>query len=599
MNNDKKVRIGCASAFWGDTSTAAKQLVEKGDLDYLVFDFLAEVTMSILAGAKMKDPKMGYATDFVRQITPLLPMIKEDEIKILSNAGGINPVACQDILKDAADKAGIKLNIAIVTGDDLISELPKLKELGITEMESDESLPESCLSINAYLGAPGIVKALEQGADIVITGRCVDSALVLAPLMYEFDWKESDYDLLASGSLAGHIIECGAQCTGGNFTDWKEVDGFHDMGFPIVEVEGNGDFVVSKPNDTGGMVTFGTVAEQFLYEIGNPEEYLLPDVVCDFTQVTIKDIGKDMVQVSGASGSAPTDQYKVSATYMNGYRVAGTLVIGGKDAKEKGKRIANAIIDKVTRLLTENDLGPFKGKSYDLLGTDSIYGPNNSKSDSREIVLRLMATHMEKDALMILSREMAQAATGMAAGVINYLGGRPPVSKSIHLFSFLFPKDQIKVETHVDNKSTSIKIPTGGGYVQKKDNRRSSSDLIIGDPETVSVPLSKLAFARSGDKGDHANIGVISRRPEYLPYIQKTLTSDVVANYFSHVLDGKVSSWDVPGINGINFLLKNSLGGGGMASMNIDPQGKSYAQQLLEYDIPIDAELFADLKTGI
>jgi len=167
------------------------------------------------------------------------------------------------------------------------------------------------------------------------------------------------------------------------------------------------------------------------------------------------------------------------------------------------------------------------------------------------------------------------------------------------LFSFLFPKDQIKVETHVENKITSIKIPTGGGYVQKKDNRRSSSDLIIGDPETVSVPLSKLAFARSGDKGDHANIGVISRRPEYLPYIQKTLTSDVVANYFSHVLDGKVSSWDVPGINGINFLLKNSLGGGGMASMNIDPQGKSYAQQLLEYDIPIDAELFADLKTGI
>jgi len=596
MNNDKKVRIGCASAFWGDTSTAAKQLVEKGDLDYLVFDFLAEVTMSILASAKMKDPKMGYATDFIRQVTPLLPMIKEDGIKILSNAGGINPIACRDILKDSADKAGIELSIAIVTGDDLISELPRLKDLEITEMESDQSIPGSCLSINAYLGAPGIVQALGKGADIVITGRCVDSALVLAPLMHEFNWKDSDYDLLASGSLAGHIIECGAQCTGGNFTDWKEVEGFHDMGFPIVEVEKNGDFVVSKPNDTGGMVSFGTVAEQFLYEIGNPAEYLLPDVVCDFTQVSIKDIGKDMVRVSGASGSAPTDQYKVSATYMNGYRVAGTLVIGGRDAKEKGNRIANAIIKKVSGLLTEYDLGPFNRTSYDLLGTDSIYGPDHSKSDSREIVLRLMATHVKKEALIILSREMAQAATGMAAGVINYLGGRPPVSQSIHLFSFLLSKDQITVETHLNNEITSIKIATGGGYVQKKDNRRSSSNSIIGKQKTVSVPLSKLAFARSGDKGDHANIGVISRKPEYLPYIQKALSSDLVANYFSHVLDGEVLSWDVPGINGINFLLKNALGGGGMASLNIDPQGKSYAQQLLEYEIPIDDELFANLK---
>jgi hypothetical protein len=344
------------------------------------------------------------------------------------------------------------------------------------------------------------------------------------------------------------------------------------------------------------MVTFGTVAEQFLYEIGNPAEYLLPDVVCDFTQVSIKGIGKDMVHVSGASGSAPTDQYKVSATYMNGYRVAGTLVIGGRDAKEKGKRIANAIIKKVSRLLTENDLGPFNRTSYDLLGTDSIYGPDHSKSDSREIVLRLMATHVKKDALIILSREMAQAATGMAAGVINYLGGRPPVSQSIHLFSFLLHKDQIIVETHLNNEITSIKITTGGGYVQKKDNRRSSADSIIGEHKTVSVPLSKLAFARSGDKGDHANIGVISRRPEYLPYIQRALSSDVVANYFSHVLDGEVLSWDVPGIYGINFLLKNALGGGGMASMNIDPQGKSYAQQLLEYKIPIDDELFANLK---
>lgn len=593
MNNDKKVRIGCASAFWGDTSTAARQLVEKGNLDYLVFDFLAEVTMSILARAKSKDHKMGYATDFVRQLKPILHLIKRDKIKVLSNAGGINPNACRDILKYVAKESGIELNITTVIGDDLISELPRIKDLGVTEMDRHDQIPESCLSINAYLGAPGMVQALKEGADIVITGRVVDSALVLAPLIYEFDWTYTDYDLLASGSLAGHIIECGAQCTGGNYTDWKKVKGFHDMGFPIVEVDRNGDFVVSKPENTGGMITFGTVAEQFLYEIGNPAEYILPDVVCDFTNVTIKSIGEDLVQVRGASGSAPTDHYKVSATYKDGYRVTGTLVIGGKEAGEKGKRIANAIIKKVNDLLIEQELGPFKETSFDLIGTDSIYGSNHSNIHSREIVLRLVATHTRKRALIIFSREMAQAATGMAAGVINYLGGRPSVSPSIHLFSFLLPKNQISVKTNYDDHINPVTIVTSGGYIHKKDNARSEV-RIEKDLQVIMVPLSQLAYARSGDKGNHANIGVIARRPEYLQFIQRALSSEAVANYFSHVLDGKVLSWDVPGINGLNFLLMNSLGGGGMASMNIDSQGKSYAQQLLEYEIPINKDLITE-----
>ena len=239
MDNDKKVKIGCASAFWGDTTTAAKQLVEKGDINYLVFDFLAEVTMSILAGAKNKNKDMGYATDFVKQLAPLLDQIKKKNIKVISNAGGINLNECRNALVNEAEKAKIDLKIAIVTGDDLMKKLPKLIELGIKETETSEPLPDSCLSVNAYLGASGIVTALEQGADIVITGRCVDSAMVLAPLMYEFDWSVEDYDLLSAGSLAGHIIECGAQCTGGNFTDWKMIDGFDDMGFPIVEVKFN------------------------------------------------------------------------------------------------------------------------------------------------------------------------------------------------------------------------------------------------------------------------------------------------------------------------------------------------------------------------
>ena len=590
MNKNEKIRIGCASGFWGDTTTAAKQLVEKGELDYLVFDFLAEITMSILAGAKKKNIDMGYASDFVKQISPLLKKIKKNNIKIISNAGGINLNACRKILMDEAKKAEINLNIAIVIGDDLIEQLPKLKKLEIQEIDTKKTLPNSCLSINAYLGAPGIVTALEEGADIVITGRCVDSAMVLAPLMYEFGWSIKDYNLLSSGSLAGHIIECGAQCTGGNFTDWEKVTGFDDMGFPIVEVEPNGDFIVTKPKDTGGMVTFGTVAEQLLYEIGNPSEYLLPDVVCDFTKVTINDLGNNRVLVKGATGSAPTNQYKVSATYMNGYRVAGTLVIAGRSAKEKGELIAQAIIKKCSRILTNNGFEQFKNTSYDLIGTDSIYGSKNSRNNSKEIVLRLMATHSEKDALIILSKEMAQAATGMAAGVINYLGGRPRVSASIHLFSFLITKDQVPIIMDLNNKKIKVNIPYDGGFIPVAADKQTISTSLDKNMKT-SVPLIKLAYARSGDKGNHANIGIIAREKQYLPFIKSALTSHSVAKYFNHVLKGDIISWDVPGVNGINFLLKNSLGGGGMASLNIDPQGKSYAQQILEYEIPISNKI--------
>jgi len=243
----KKVRIGCASAFWGDTDTAAPQLVNYGEIDYLVFDYLAEVTMSILAGAKQKDQNLGYATDFIKHIGPLLHLIKEKNIKVISNAGGMNLKACSDALLKIAKGNDLELQIAIVEGDNILDKQGDLRLLKVREIDSGELLPENLLSVNAYLGVAGIIKALELGADIIITGRCVDSAVVLAPLMHEFQWKINDYDLLASGSLAGHIIECGAQCTGGNFTDWRKINSFENMGFPIVEVLANGDFSVVKP----------------------------------------------------------------------------------------------------------------------------------------------------------------------------------------------------------------------------------------------------------------------------------------------------------------------------------------------------------------
>ena len=594
--SSKKIRVGCASGFWGDTSIAAKQLVEKASLNYLVFDFLAEVTMSILSRAKLRNPKLGYATDFIDHITPLLKKIKNENIKVVTNAGGINPYSCKAALDFEAKKLGLKLNIAIVEGDDISNKLPALKKQGVREMEKQSFLPDSCLSINAYLGAPGIIKALNEGADIIIAGRLVDSALVLGPLMYEYDWKHSDYDLLSAGSLAGHIIECGAQCTGGNYTDWKKVKGFENIGFPFVDVFPNGDFIVSKSIGTGGMVTFGTVAEQLVYEIGNPEEYILPDVVCDFSNVKITEIGLNKVLVKGAKGYPPTKYYKNSATYMDGYRSIGTLVIGGKDALQKGEIIGSAIIKRCSAIFKENKLKDFSNTSFDIIGSNSIYGPEMDNEKTKEVVLRIVATHTQKEALSIFSKELAQAVTGMPAGVINYLGGRPKVSPSIHLFSFLLPKDQIKITVKMDNKIFQV-TPYKPRTKKRKSHNAHLKKKISPIEKDYLVPLIKLAYARSGDKGDHANIGVIARRKDYFDFINRELSPSRLSKFFSHVLKGDVQKWELPGINGLNFLLKNALGGGGMASLNLDPQGKAYAQQLLEYPIPVTKELFETFKS--
>ena len=589
MKNDKKVRIGCASAFWGDTSTAAEQLVYSGNLDYLVFDFLAEVTMSILAGAKMKNSNMGYTPDFISQIAPLLTEIKDKKIKVITNAGGINLEACRDALKSEAEKLDINLKIALVHGDNILDRKQELQNMKIQDIDNNEPLPDEIVSMNGYLGAKPIQEALSNEADIVITGRCVDTALVLGPLMYEFNWSINDYDLLAAGSLAGHIIECGAQCTGGNYTDWHLVNEFENIGFPIVEVQKSGDFIVTKPDKTGGMVSFGTVAEQFLYEIGDPNAYILPDVVCDFSQVKIKEIGQDQVLVSGSKGLAPSSIYKVSTTYKDGFRVAATLVIGGKNALKKSKIVSKAILSKTNRILEEKGIKKIEKTSISILGTDSIYGEKERAVDSREVVLRIMAIHKIKEALVIFSREIAQASTGMVSGVINFLGGRPSVSSSIKLYSFLLEKSFFEIKLDIDGEMTPVNIELDGSY---KYNHLESNRIIYEEFETdFSVPLQQLAFARSGDKGNHANIGVIARKPNYLPYIRNGLKPEIIADYFSHLLNGEINIWDVPGICGLNILLKDSLGGGGMSSLRIDPQGKAYAQQLLEIPIPIKKEI--------
>jgi len=588
------LRIGGASGFWGDSSLGAPQLVNSGLIDVLVFDYLAETTMAILAAAQRKNPDAGYATDFVEAaMRQVLPEVAKRGIKVVSNAGGINPQACARALAKLADELGVAVRIAVVEGDDVREALPALRAAApggaLTDLVSGKPVPQQLLSANAYLGAEPVARALDSGADIVITGRCVDSAVTLGPLIHHFGWTMDQFDRLAGGSLAGHIIECGCQATGGLFTDWDQVPDWAHIGYPIVEVADDGSFSVGKAPGTGGLVSPATVGEQLLYEIGDPGAYLLPDVACDFRQVTMEQVGPNRVRVSGAKGSAPPAALKVSATTLVGWRVDGMTVIVGIDAVAKARRTGESLIERTREMILARGWGDFSATRVEVIGTETLYGPRATTAQLREVIVRVAVRHPKKEALELFTREKAAPGTSWSPGTTGPGGGRGSVSPHIVPCAFLIPRDAVQPRVRLGDEVIAVPmaaVPSATPAAALPD----PAPWTMPAGPTKTVPLVKLAWGRSGDKGDLSNIGLIARRPEWLPLLWAQVTPEVVKAWFAHLVKGQVERFHLPGLHAMNLLMHEALEGGGPASLRLDPLGKGMAQMLLELPITVPAD---------
>lgn len=590
------IRVGGASGYWGDASLATPQLLAQGNLDYLVYDYLAEVTMSIMAKARVKDPQLGYATDFVSAaLKPNLKEIARQGVKVISNAGGENPSACGAAIRALISEQGLALKVAVVIGDDLMDQKQGLAEQNPSEMFSGRSFPplDKVVSANAYLGAFPIAQALAMGADIVVTGRCVDSAVTLGACIHAFGWQANHWDYLAQASLAGHLIECGTHMTGGNFTDWETVaDTLADAGYPIVEIQADSSFICCKPEGSGGAVTVGTVAEQLLYEIGDPQRYILPDVVCDFSEVILAQTGDNQVTVRGAKGyPAPTD-YKVSLTWEDGYRGGQIFTYYGRDAETRARIFADNALIRARRALSQAGLPDFSETCVEVIGCESHYGSERRQQSAREVDVKIAAMHPSQEGISILIKEILGTALAAPPGLSIFQGGMPRPSMVVRLFSMLLPKSRFNIEIELDGvraAHNSIAPMADHAIISRHSLPPVPEDETQEDFWT-EVTLETLAWARSGDKGNKANVGVIARNPAYLPYIAAALSVDRITEVFAHFLAqpmtrGCVECFYLPGIHGLNFLLHDVLSGGGVASLRNDPQGKGYAQLLL--DIPI------------
>ena len=446
------VRVAAGQGFWGDDLDAPRRQVEGGPIDYLMLDYLAEVTMSILQKQKERDPSLGYARDFVGAMESVLPAVTGRGVKVVANAGGVNPPACAAAVKAVAEKSGAKgkLRIGVVTGDDLLDRLDELMRSGHTLANMDTGEPLSnvrdrVLSANAYIGSVPIVAALAQGANVVITGRSTDTALTMAPLRHEFGWGATGWNELAAGIVAGHIIECGAQCSGGNcLYDWRSIPDLANVGYPLVEAKRDGSFVVTKHPGTGGRISVQTVTEQLVYEMGDPSAYITPDVVADFTTIQLAPDGPDRVKVSGIKGKPPTDKLKVSIAYQAGFKAVGTLVYSWPDALEKAELADRVLRERLDRLGLR-----FEHVLTEFVGASATHGPlAGDQRHAPEVQLRFGVRGHDRGAVERFTREIAPLVLNGPPSVTGFAGGRPKVEEIVAYWPALI--DKSVVEPRVD-----------------------------------------------------------------------------------------------------------------------------------------------------
>ena len=589
----KTVKIGAATAFYNDSRMGIAQLLEKAEgLDYIIFDFLAESVMGGLGRGLATGTGTGFATDFADgYILPHLRTLLERRIRIVANAGGLNPSACAEALRRGAEAAGLKPRIGVVEGDNLTGQSTAIVGPETRDMFDGSSVLEKVASADrvnslvAYTGAFPIAAALAAGADIVITGRAVDSAMALGPLIHEFGWGPDDFDLLAAGTLAGHLLECSAQVTGGTFTDWRDVPDWAGIGMPLGECSADGSLVITKPEGTGGLVSVGTVSEQLLYEVSDPQRYYVADVVCDFTGVRMEQVGPDRVAVTGARGLGRTATYKASLTYDAGWRATVLIPVIGLESGAKARRVGEELIARTNTMLRQSQLPPWTQTRCDVIGGE---GPGATTA-----MCRLVADHPDQEGAQLLVREQSSAISHMSVGISLGLGASTrPVQRIV---GFLIPKSSVSPSVSLDGAP----VP----FVERSDASGDEAGAIAppmpkmpddADPATT-VPLIRLAWARSGDKGNLFNVAVIARQPEYLPYIAAALTPQTVGQHYGRVLgDGSpldVDCFSLPGLCALNFLVKSSMDGGVLASTSIDPVAKGMAQLLLDFPVPVSVAL--------
>lgn len=604
MSRTTKLRIGNAGGFWGDDPFALKRQVEKGALDYISIDFLAEITMSIMQKQYASDPNKGYAYDIVTMLKDVLPQLLLRKTKLITNAGGINPKSCAKAIQDMAQTLGLNPKIAVVYGDNILGDIDSLEKQGASflNMETGEdfsSIRTRLEAANIYFGAMPVVEALRRwDPDIIITGRVTDTGITLAPMIYEFNWSLDDWDKLASGIIAGHLIECGTQVCGGNFSDWKKVQNYDEIGFPFVEVSPDGSFVLSKHENTGGLVSLDTVREQLFYEMGDPHSYITPDVVADFSTVQLKALTENRVEVSGIKGYEPTHFYKVSMAYSDGFKCSGCILISGPEARKKAETFSSIFWKRCKQ-------SHFLETHTEYIGWNACHRSLGHEDDGNEVLLRLSVRSSSEAELKIFRKLISALILSGPPGVTVLSDGIGKVHSVISYWPALIAKDLAKARIALGSEDIVLENPALGDFRAEESSdqvaetatqtlAQTFEDSKAGDGEWLSY--YDLCLARSGDKGDTVNIGVLARSPKAFEFLKEHLTAQRIKNLFQEFCSGPVKRFRLETLHGLNFLLEKSLGGGGSRSLRSDAQGKTFSQALLRQKVFVPVSVIKDVR---